>query len=160
MCVILDLAPPPSPSKHVVLLQTDLDVHTVDRPLPSPEQAPEPLHAEASPLGPLRAQLVSGDTSEGLDGGVEHLDDHEGPIVWCGLGARAEPVATEVEEAPIGPVARREEEDEEEYRAVDARLVEEVGAHEEEEYEGGRGVGGDEEEREPTIDCQSVWVGN
>lgn len=63
-----------------------------------------------------------------------------------------EPVAAEVEEAAVGPVARGEEEDEEEDGAVDAGAVEEVGADEEEEDEGGRGVGWDEEEREPTMD--------
>lgn len=62
-----------------------------------------------------------------------------------------EPVAVEVEEAPVGPVAGGHEEDEEEEGAVDAGPVEEVGADEEEEDEGWRGVGWDEEEGEPTV---------
>lgn len=62
-----------------------------------------------------------------------------------------EPVAAEVEEAAVGPVAGREEEDEQEDGAVDAGPVEEVGADEEEEDEGGRGVCWDEEEGEPTV---------
>ena len=64
---------------------------------------------------------------------------------------RLEPVAGEVEEASVGPVARGQEENEEEKRAVDARPVEEVCANEEEEYEGGRGVGRDEEDGEPAM---------
>lgn len=66
-----------------------------------------------------------------------------------------EPVAAEVEEAAVGPVARGEEEDEQEDGAVDAGAIEEVGADEEEEDEGGRGVCRDEEEREPTV---GEWV--
>lgn len=62
-----------------------------------------------------------------------------------------EPVAAEVEEAAVGPVARGEEEDEQEDGAVDAGAVEEVGADEEEEDEGGRGVCRDEEERQPAV---------
>ena len=62
---------------------------------------------------------------------------------------RLEEVAAEVEEAAVGPVARCDEEDEKQDGAVHARAVEEVRAHEEEEDEGGRGVGRDEEEREP-----------
>ena len=41
--------------------------------------------------------------------------------------ARLEPVAVNVEEALVGPVARGNEENEEEDRAVDAGPVEEVG---------------------------------
>lgn len=65
-------------------------------------------------------------------------------------GPGQKPVAAEVEEAAVGPVARGEEEDEEQDGAVDAGAVEEVGADEEEEDEGGRGVCRDEEERQPT----------
>lgn len=62
---------------------------------------------------------------------------------------RGEPVAAELEEAAVGPVARGDEEDEQEDGAVDARPVQEVRADEEEEYEGRRRVGGDEEEGDP-----------
>lgn len=62
------------------------------------------------------------------------------------------PVAVDVEEAPIGPVARGEEEDEEQDRAVHAGPVEEVGADEEEEDEGGGGICRDEEEGKPADD--------
>ncbi len=64
---------------------------------------------------------------------------------------RLEPVAAQVEEAVVGPVARREEEDEEQHGAVDARPVEEVGRQEEEHDEGRRRIGRDEEEREPAV---------
>lgn len=63
---------------------------------------------------------------------------------------REEPVATKVEEATVGPVARGQEQDEEENGAVYAGSVEEVGADEEEKDEGWRGVGRYEEEGEPT----------
>lgn len=63
--------------------------------------------------------------------------------------ARPEPVGAEVEEAPVRPVARRAEENEQEDGAVDARSVEEIRADEEEEDEGGGSVGRDEEKREP-----------
>jgi hypothetical protein len=71
-----------------------------------------------------------------------------------------EPVAAEVEEAAVGPVARGQEEDQQQEAAVDAGAVEEVGADEEEEYEGRRGVGRDEEEGQPTVQrlaCQRRW---
>lgn len=55
-------------------------------------------------------------------------------------GARLEPVGGEVEEAPVAPIAGRQEEDQEQERAIKARPVEEVGADEEEEYECGRGI--------------------
>lgn len=41
--------------------------------------------------------------------------------------SRFEPVTVDVKEAMIGPVARRDEEDEEENRAVDTRSVQEIG---------------------------------
>lgn len=44
---------------------------------------------------------------------------------------RFEPVAVEVEEAVVGPVAGREEEDEEQHGAVHAGSVQEVGRDEE-----------------------------
>lgn len=61
-----------------------------------------------------------------------------------------EPVAADVEEAPVGPVTRRQEEDDEQEGAVYAWSVEEVCADEEDEDEGGRRIGWYEEEREPT----------
>ena len=45
--------------------------------------------------------------------------------------ARLEPVAVEVEETLLGPVAGGDEEDEEEYGAIDAGSVEGVGQEEE-----------------------------
>lgn len=66
-----------------------------------------------------------------------------------------EPVTREVEEAPVGPVTGREEEDKQEERAVDAWPVEEVGADEEQEDEGRRGIGRDEEEGKP---AKRDWV--
>ena len=44
---------------------------------------------------------------------------------------RLEPVAVNVKEALVGPVTRGDEEDEEEYRAVNAGSVEKVGKEEE-----------------------------
>ena len=65
--------------------------------------------------------------------------------------SRLEPVAGEVEEASVGPVARGHEEDQQKKGAVDAGPVEEVCADEEEQDEGGRGVGRDEEDGEPAV---------
>ncbi|KAJ2970554.1 hypothetical protein NUW58_g9659 [Xylaria curta] len=62
---------------------------------------------------------------------------------------RGKPVTAELEEAAVGPVARRDEQDEQQDRTVDAWPVEKVRAHEEQEYEGRRGIRGDEEERDP-----------
>ena len=45
--------------------------------------------------------------------------------------ARFEPIAVNVEEAVVGPVARRDEQDEEEDGAVDAGPVQEIGQEEE-----------------------------
>jgi len=61
--------------------------------------------------------------------------------------ASLKPVGVYVEEAAVGPVARGQEEYEEEEGAVDAWSVEEVRADEEEEDEGGRRIGWDEEQR-------------
>lgn len=61
-----------------------------------------------------------------------------------------EPVAADVEEAPVGPVTRRQEEDDEQEGAVYAWSVKEVCADEEDEDEGGRRVGRYEEQWEPT----------
>ena len=71
--------------------------------------------------------------------------------------SRLEPVTAKVEEALVGPVARSQEEDQEKDGAVDAGSVEEVGADEEEEDEGGRGVGGNEEEGEPAARVSMRW---
>lgn len=45
--------------------------------------------------------------------------------------ARFEPIAVDVEEAVVGPVARGDEQDEEEDGAVDAGPVQEIGQEEE-----------------------------
>lgn len=65
-----------------------------------------------------------------------------------------EPVSAKVEEAVVGPVTGRQEQDEEQDGAVDAGSVEEVGRDEEEDDEGRGGVGGDEEEWEPA----TIWT--
>lgn len=72
--------------------------------------------------------------------------------------SRHEPVTAKVEETSVGPVARGHEEDYEQDAAVDAGAVEEVGADEEEEDEGGRGVGGDEEKGEPAASGQLRYL--
>jgi hypothetical protein len=59
------------------------------------------------------------------------------------------PVTAEVEETLVGPIAARQEENKQQERAVDTWAVEEVGAEEEEEDKGWRGVGRDEEEWQP-----------
>ncbi|ESZ91998.1 hypothetical protein SBOR_7613 [Sclerotinia borealis F-4128] len=61
----------------------------------------------------------------------------------------------EVEEAVVGPVTGGGEEDEDKNGTVDARAVEEIGADEEEENKDWGGVGGDEEEGEPTMKRES-----
>lgn len=108
----------------------------------------------------MTCQLFGSSTGQGAGSRVDHLDDSgiearvriDAGYRGGGEGGRRaglEPVAAEVEEASVGPVTRGEEEDEKQEAAVDAGSVEEVGADEEEEDEGGRGVGRDEEEREP-----------
>lgn len=67
---------------------------------------------------------------------------------------RLEPVAAEVEDAPVGPVAGCQEEDEEEERAVEARSVEKIGAEEEEENETRRCVGRNEKQRKPAVEVR------
>lgn len=144
--------------------QPDINVHAVDPPLPLAQHIAQPLKANARPLVSQHGNLLGGGAGSGFCGGIEHVDDGfvEGMMMGEEVGAVVfeerrgnarsglEPVAAKVEEAAVGPVAGGEEEDEEEDGAVDAGAVEEVGADEEEEDEGGRGVGRDEEEREPT----------
>lgn len=148
------------PNRLCQVSQPYVYVHTVDPPLPFPQQAPQPLHPKASPFSPAHGNVVRRRVHKGLGRRVDHFEDGGvEPAVVIRVrqqrrrtqGGRPglEPIAAEVEEAAVGPVARGYEEDEEEDRAVDAGAVEEVRADEEEEDEGGRGVGGDEEEREP-----------
>ncbi|UKZ68311.1 uncharacterized protein TrAtP1_009348 [Trichoderma atroviride] len=156
------------PSLFVIIktsspLQPDIYIHAVDPPFPLAQHVAQPLEAHARPLVPQHGNLLGGGAGGGRCGGIEHVDDGfvEGAAAAGGFvvleerrgGGRPglEPVAAEVEEAAVGPVARGEEEDEQEDGAVDAGAVEEVGADEEEEDEGGRGVCWDEEEREPTV---------
>lgn len=61
-----------------------------------------------------------------------------------------EPVARKVKEAMVRPVARRQEEYEEQNRAIDAWAVEKVGAEEEEKDEDGRCAGWYKKEGQPT----------
>lgn len=137
--------------------QPDVNIHTVNPPLPLAQQTPQPLNAQARPLGPPHGDLIDDGSDEGLCGGVYHFVGgciEGGGGVDCGrvglmARSRLEPVTPEIEEALVGPVAGGQEEDEEEDGAVDAGAVEEVGADEEEEDEGWGGVGGDEEEGEP-----------
>lgn len=140
---------PSQPPCESLPSQLDIDVHAVHLPLSPAQQHPEPLHPEAGPLGALDRDGVGSRAGERPGRRVCHL--HHGGVEGRVGGARPreEPVALEVEEAPVGPVARREEQDEQEDGAVHAGPVEEVGAHEEEEDEGRRGVGRDEEEGEP-----------
>ena len=71
-------------------------------------------------------------------------------------GSWEEPVTGEVEEASVRPVARGDEQDQQQEGAVDAWPVEEIGADEEQEYEGWGGVCRDKEQREPTASSLSV----
>jgi hypothetical protein len=151
-------------------------IHAVDSPFPLPEQGPQPLKPEARPLGPAPPleHLPHGSLRKALgrrpehggNGGVEvaecrarvasEIGDRGIGAGYCGGGGPGlEPVAAEVEETAVGPVAGGEEENEEEYGAVDAGPVEKVCADEEEEDEGGGGVGRDEEEGEPAARNQS-----
>lgn len=144
-------------------LQPDIYIHAVNPPFPLAQHVAQPLEAHARPLVPQHGNLLGGGAGGGLCGGIEHVDDGfvEGAAAAAvgfvvleerrgGGRSGLEPVAAEVEEAAVGPVARGEEEDEQEDGAVDAGAVEEVGADEEEEDEGGRGVCWDEEKGEPT----------
>lgn len=146
----------------IIPLQPDIYIHAIDPPLPLAQHIAQPLEAHARPFVPQHGNLLGGGAGGGLCGGIEHVDDGlvEGAAAAAGgfvvLEERRgrpglEPVAAEVEEAAVGPVAGRQEEDEQEDGAVDAGAVEEVGADEEKEDEGGRGVCWDEEEGEPTV---------
>lgn len=142
--------------------ETDIQIHAIDPPLPSAQETPQPLDAQTGPLGLASRQLIRGSPSESTSRGVQHLggggvetvDSRVRGIVRVVVGrggTRRKPVAAEVEEAAVGPVARGHEEDEEQHRAVHARPVEEVCTNKEEEDESGRGVGRDEKEREPAV---------
>lgn len=140
--------------------EPNVQIHALDPPFPLAEQAPKPLDAEARPLGLLARNLIGSDTGQGACRRVERLDrsavedgvadgvDGGGggdggtravggvmrvyPGLECGRrDPRGEPVAAELEEAAVGPVARCDEEDEQEDGAVHARPVQEVRAHEE-----------------------------
>lgn len=80
-----------------------------------------------------RVVLGGGSGISGSTGGIRPdrrrfiAVDHHARDQRRGHMARFEPVAVEVEEAVIGPVAGGQEEDEEQDGAVDARSVEEVG---------------------------------
>lgn len=168
------------PSKHTLppILQPDIHIQAFNAPLPLPQQTTHPLQPYPGPLGPrLRrdAQPIGRGANQRIRGGVEHvlcggevIVRRQGGIVegrgggggggagFIGrgggeVGARLEPVAAEVEEAAVGPVARSHKQDEQQEGTVDAGPVEEVGAHEEEEDEGWGGVGWDEEEGEPAV---------
>lgn len=160
--------------------QPNVYIQTVNPPFPLPQQAPQPLHPYARPLAPRLCDLVRRLSQHRIGGGIEHVprderggvgsgayvlggervEDRRGIVEAGGIasekgdgsGPGLEPVAAEVEEAPIGPVARGHEQDQQQEGAVDAGPVEEVGAHEEEEDEGRRGVGRDEEEGQPAAE--------
>jgi hypothetical protein len=152
-----------SPSQPV--LQPDVDIHAWNPPLPLPQQTPQPLDPDARPLGAHSQPPLGLFQRRARQRGrrvVHRGRQHRGLLQRTGLilktrvqrrglgrQARLKPVAAEVEEAVVGPVARRGEQDQQQERAVHARPVEEVGAEEEEEDEDGRGVGGDEEQRQP-----------
>ena len=142
------------------MLQLDVNIHTVDPPLSPAEQAAEPLDAETRPLGALGNYMVGGCTDERLGRGAGHV--YHCRVERRGRIAAArpwlEPVTAEVEEASVGPVTRRQEQDEEQDRAVDAGAVEEVGADEEEEDEGRRGVGWYEQEGEPAVKDNTLAI--
>lgn len=158
-------------------LQANVHVQAINPPLSLTQQTPQPLQPDTGPLGPGTRNLVGRGAHQRVRGGIEHIARKQhggvgrGGDIFEGIGrggrrggkvgdarARLEPVAAQVEEAAVGPVARGHKEDEEEEGAVDAGSIEEVGADEEEEDEGGRGVGGDEEEGEPA--GRVVSVGN
>lgn len=154
----------------------NIKIQTVDPPFPLSQQSPEPLQPEPGPLHPGLRHLFRRGRRQRPRRRVDHVHhDRRGRLHLsrcrrvagargvrkARAGSRLEPVAAKVEEASVGPVARGQEEDEEEDGAVEAWSVEEVGADEEEEDEGGRGVGRDEEEGEPAGGgtCQySSWV--
>lgn len=167
------------PNVREMILQSDVEVQAVDPPLPPPQQTPQPLQSQSRPLHPRPGRLVHRGRCQCADRCVEHVESHRrrtvGPFRHgCGAGAvihsgvnmcrsrvwflRLEPVAADVEEAPVGPVTRRQEEDDEQKGAVDAWSVEEVCADEEDENEGRRRVGRYEEQWEPTtVVCFESW---
>lgn len=143
---------PFAPKSREQPLQPNVDQHAVDPPLPPPQQTPKPLKPKPRPLRLPPRSLVRGGPRQRADGRERHV--HHGAVKVRGAAvgdrrAGLEPVGGKVEEAPVRPVARGQEEDHEEEAAVDAWPGEEEGAGEEEEDEDRGRVGRDEEEGEP-----------
>ena len=147
-------------------LESNIYVHGLYPPLALAQQVSQPAEPEPRPLWLIqhgahqRARRRTSHVDDGciIRSGCIAVPDSRGAVEAGGAASGTvegytrpgqEPVAVEVEEAPVRPVAAGEEEDDEEDAAVDARAVEEVGADEEEEDEDGGGVCRDEEEREP-----------
>ncbi|KAK1460449.1 hypothetical protein CCUS01_08967 [Colletotrichum cuscutae] len=148
------------PTSQTVVTREHSFPHTaVNPPFPPAQQTTQPLDAQPRPLLSLPREFFCRGSGKGAGCGVD--DFHHGGVeagVRIELGERKrrgraglEPVTAKVEKAAVGPVARGEEEDQQQKAAVDAGPVEEIGADEEEEDEGRRGVGWDEEEGEPAV---------
>lgn len=88
-------------------LEANLDVDTLDCPFPPPEEAPEPLNTETSPLPPLCLRPVDRGACDRRYCGVQHFDRRvrDGAVVAAAIGPREKPVEREVEEATVRPVA-------------------------------------------------------
>lgn len=133
--------------------QPDINIQAVDAPFAAAEQASEPLEAYPCPLHPRLGHLVGCGCHDGAGRGVDHVGQNRSGCrvdisarrltevprspkgdVASGC-ARLEPVAAKVEKAVLRPVARGQEEYDEQERAVEAWSVEEVRADEEEEDE-------------------------
>jgi hypothetical protein len=149
-----------------LFLEANVDIHAFNAPFPLAQQTPQPFNTQPRPLVSARDGLVerSPDQRARRRAGHVHNSRVKVGFVFAAAAAAAggegrrrpglEPVAAKVEEASVGPVARGDEENEEQDGAVDAGPVEEPGADEEEEDEGGRGVGRDEEQGEPTAEAE------
>lgn len=117
-------------------LQPDIHVHAVYPPFPLSQKLPKPFQTQPRPLWSTHsADFVQRRPGHALCRGTGHCHDSgvevaqqrscEASIVHCpgriiercidvhNWRARFEPVTTKVEEASVGPVAGREEEDQE-----------------------------------------------
>lgn len=155
-------------------LQPNVEIQAVDAPLSPAKKTAQPFQTEPSPLNLGSCNLLCSCRNQGPRGRVHHLRHDSrhsaveilgrplppgsGQVHMAPRGPRLEPVASKVEEATVGPVARRQEEYEQEDGAVEAWPVQEVGADEKEEDESRRGVCRYEEEGKPTAAAASMEV--
>lgn len=120
----------PPASSHVPWrgLQPDVEIQTVNPPLPPPKEASQPFQAKSRPFNLGPSDLFRRGGGQGPGCRAQHLDDHSRgrrveipilggigrvPALPAGAGQvdvtpcrlRLEPVAPQVKKAAVGPVA-------------------------------------------------------